>query len=89
MLLLDRKQYQKIYIGDDIVITVVQTTPNKVRLGIEAPRQLQVLRGELLDDPTARAFPHSDAPPPASSPAPETKPSASYHPIALKTTKES
>lgn len=89
MLLIDRKRNQKIYLGDDIVITVIQTTPNKTRLGIEAPRQLRVSRGELLDNSNGISSRNSNAPPPASPSAPETNKSSSYHPIALKTTQES
>ena len=49
MLVLSRKAWEKIRIGDDIVITVVQIDRGKVRLGIEAPRTVPVFRSELLD----------------------------------------
>ena len=47
MLVLTRKQQEKIQIGDDIVITVLRTKGKTVRLGIEAPSSIPVLRGEL------------------------------------------
>lgn len=47
MLVLSRKEAQKIRLGDDIVITVVRVGGDKVRLGIEAPRDMLVLRDEL------------------------------------------
>lgn len=49
MLVLTRKQQEKIQIGDNIVITVLRTKGNTVRLGIEAPKNVSVLRGELAD----------------------------------------
>ncbi len=48
MLLLTRKQGERIQIGDDIVITVVRTKGKAVRLGIQAPSHVPVLRGEIL-----------------------------------------
>jgi carbon storage regulator len=47
MLVLSRKESQRIRLGDSIVITVVRVTGDKVRLGIEAPREMLVLRDEL------------------------------------------
>jgi len=49
MLVLTRSKDGKIYIGDDIVITVLKVTGQQVRLGIEAPEGYVVLRGELKD----------------------------------------
>jgi carbon storage regulator len=50
MLVLTRKPKQSFRIGDDIVITVVSVQGEQVRLGIEAPRDLAVLRQELYED---------------------------------------
>ena len=51
MLVLARKIGQKIFIGDDIEITVVSVTARgEVRLGIEAPSNLLILREELKED---------------------------------------
>ncbi len=48
MLVLTRKQGERIQIGDDITITVVRTKGKAVRLGIQAPAHVPVLRGEIL-----------------------------------------
>jgi len=47
MLVLSRKQSQRIKVGDSIVVTVVRLSGDKVRLGIEAPDDMLVLREEL------------------------------------------
>lgn len=47
MLVLTRKAQEKIRIGDDIVVTVLRTKGNAVRIGIEAPEDIRVLRGEI------------------------------------------
>lgn len=48
MLVLTRSVNQTIHIGDDIVITIVQLDNNKqVRVGITAPKEVPVHRGEV------------------------------------------
>ena len=47
MLVLTRKQQEKIRIGNEITITVLKTKGKAVRLGIEAPAEVPVIRGEL------------------------------------------
>jgi carbon storage regulator len=47
MLVLSRKPGERIHIGDDVVITIVRIGPNTVRLGIEAPRDMNIVREEL------------------------------------------
>ena len=47
MLVLTRKPNQQLQIGTDIVITVVKVRGNTIRLGIEAPRDVRVIRSEL------------------------------------------
>ncbi len=47
MLVLTRKLNQEIQIGDNVKITVLKIKGNTVRLGIEAPRNVRVVRGEL------------------------------------------
>lgn len=55
MLVLSRKQSQRIRVGNSIVVTVVRVSGDKVRIGIEAPDGVRVLRDELepLDDDRA------------------------------------
>jgi carbon storage regulator len=50
MLVLSRKPSQQIMIGPDIVITVVKIDRNQVRLGIQAPTGVPILRHELVDE---------------------------------------
>lgn len=47
MLVLSRRQNETIVINDNIVVTVVGMRDGKVRLGIEAPRDIPVHRGEI------------------------------------------
>jgi carbon storage regulator len=47
MLVLSRKEAEKIRLGDNIVVTVVRVSGDKVRLGIDAPPDIVVLREEL------------------------------------------
>ena len=55
MLVLTRKVGEKICIGENIFITVVDIDRGKIRLGIEAPRDIPISREELL---TRGAKPH-------------------------------
>jgi carbon storage regulator len=47
MLVLSRKESQRIRLGDSIVITIVKISGDKVRVGIDAPADVLVLRDEL------------------------------------------
>lgn len=49
MLVLSRKKDEKIIIGDSITLMVVEIRGDKVRLGIEAPRDVTVHRQEVYD----------------------------------------
>lgn len=49
MLILSRKACEKLHIGDDIVLEVVAIRGDKVRIGITAPREVAVHRGEVFD----------------------------------------
>ena len=48
MLVLTRKQGEKILIGDDIVITVLDVRGDSIRLGVDAPRGISIQRAEIL-----------------------------------------
>ncbi len=50
MLVLTRKQAETIHIGEDIVIKVVQTGRGSIKIGIEAPKAVRVLRGEVAEE---------------------------------------
>ena len=47
MLVLSRKQNQSIVIGDNIKLQVLKITGNTVRIGVQAPNDVKILRGEL------------------------------------------
>ena len=49
MLVLSRKKDEKIVIGDNITIMVIEIRGDKVRLGIEAPREITVHRQEVYE----------------------------------------
>ena len=49
MLVLSRKLTERIVIGDDIIVTVLGIRAGKIRIGIEAPAEMRVLRHELQD----------------------------------------
>ena len=51
MLVLSRKETERIFIGDDIVLTVLRVKGGTVRIGIEAPSDVKILRAELADPP--------------------------------------
>ena len=57
MLVLSRRESERIRLGDSIVVTVVRVSGDKVRLGIEAPRDLLVLREELEPHPPSGPMP--------------------------------
>jgi len=48
VLVISRKLGTKVYIGESICVTVVDIDRGKIRLGIEAPRDVPVYREELL-----------------------------------------
>src|SRR5580658_753209 len=49
MLVLSRKPGEKTLIGDDVTVTIVRIGPNTVRIGIEAPRTMNIVREELCE----------------------------------------
>jgi carbon storage regulator len=50
MLVISRKINEKIKIGDNIEIVIVSIDKNQVKIGIEAPKNLTILRSELLEN---------------------------------------
>lgn len=60
MLICTRKLGEKIYVGDDVVITVTDIDRGKIRLGIECPKDVPIFRRELLS-PERRAEIESNA----------------------------
>jgi carbon storage regulator len=49
MLVLSRRVGERLVIGDDIVITVIDVRSDGVRIGIEAPRDVRINRAEVLE----------------------------------------
>ncbi len=49
MLILSRKPGQSIRINEDITIMVLSIDRNQVKLGIEAPKEIQIMRTELVE----------------------------------------
>lgn len=58
MLVLSRKPGERILIGDDVAVTVVRIGPNNVRIGIEAPRSMNIVREELCTELAERQTQH-------------------------------
>ncbi len=49
MLTLGRKKGEKIHLGNDIVIQIVEINKGDVKIGIDAPKDIIILRGELKE----------------------------------------
>lgn len=47
MLVLSRKSGQKLLIGDNIIITIIGINGNQVKVGIDAPKEINILRDEV------------------------------------------
>jgi carbon storage regulator CsrA len=58
MLVLTRKIGQRITIGENITVVVTKTAGNRVTLGIEAPKDVRIVRGEL--EPIVSQFTHDE-----------------------------
>ena len=50
MLVLARKEGESIVIGDDIIVKVISIDKGVVKFGIDAPRDVSIMRSELLED---------------------------------------
>lgn len=48
MLILSRKKNEAIHIGDNIVITVLDISGDHIKIGIDAPKNIQIYRAEIL-----------------------------------------
>jgi carbon storage regulator len=57
MLVLSRKETERIKLGNSIVLTVIRVSGDRVRLGIEAPPDVLILREELQTQRHADALP--------------------------------
>jgi carbon storage regulator CsrA len=51
MLVLTRKPQQSVRIGNNIIVNIVRVRGNTVQIGIEAPKDVNILRSELADKP--------------------------------------
>lgn len=51
MLILTRKKGESLSIGDKIKITIIRIGPHTVRIGIEAPKEVSIVRSELKTRP--------------------------------------
>ena len=61
MLVLSRYKDQSIYIGDDIVVTIVDVRGDRIRLGVEAPPNVPVHRQEIYEQIQREKFSQNDA----------------------------
>ena len=55
MLVLSRKPGERIFVGDDVKITIIRIGPNSVRIGIDAPGHMNIVREELCIEENAVA----------------------------------
>jgi carbon storage regulator len=69
MLVLSRKLGEVIYVGDNVKITVVDIDwhKKKIRLGFEAPREVSIMREEVLNPPPMQPSTSDVAPTPTDS----------------------
>ena len=49
MLILSRKVNEKVVIGDDITVSIIEVRGDQVRIGIDAPKNVKVFRQEVFD----------------------------------------
>lgn len=57
MLVISRRAEERILIGDDVEVIVLETSRGTVKLGIRAPRHIEVIRAELRSDGGAEGTP--------------------------------
>lgn len=61
MLVLSRKRGEKVRINDNVIITVVEIRGDKIRLGFEAPQEIQINREEVYQARRQEAATNHDA----------------------------
>jgi carbon storage regulator len=64
MLVLTRKERERLFIGPDIIVTICDVERGKVRVGITAPRHVSIYREEAVTgpaDPRLLPMPHPEA----------------------------
>jgi carbon storage regulator len=54
MLVLTRKRGEKVLIGDNITVTVTEICADRIRIGIDAPRDIDIVRDELVNETRKR-----------------------------------
>ena len=85
MLVLSRKKNESIVVDDSIVITVVEIRGDKVRLGIEAPREVPIHRSEVRD---AMVAAQAEAVPPVNVEPPVEQDAATQNAVAQNSVTE-
>ena len=60
MLILTRRPTQTVTIGNDITVTVLEIRGRQVRIGVDAPREIAVLREEIVEKARTRRMPDAD-----------------------------
>ncbi|MDR1411065.1 MAG: carbon storage regulator CsrA [Spirochaetaceae bacterium] len=81
MLILSRKVNEKIMIGDDISISIIEIRGEQVRIGVDAPRTVKVFRQEVFDAIKAENKAASESAPVL--PALDFGPAAGKNPLGL------
>lgn len=84
MLVLSRKKNESIVINNDITIVVVEIRGDKVRLGVEAPKEVPVHRREVYDAIKRNETGHDAGHPPASDAPQQATDSGASAPHVLK-----
>jgi carbon storage regulator len=60
VLILTRRPMQAVAIGSDITVTVLEIRGRQVRIGVNAPRDIQVVREEIVERARTRRMPDAD-----------------------------
>jgi carbon storage regulator len=57
MLVITRKEGQSFLVGDDVRVNILSVDKNQIRIGIDAPREIKILRSELKESGNAARIP--------------------------------